>query len=240
MPLLPPLARAAGVLEIIDGPPVPFADLACCMADIARVNGWFFGRMVTMIHVKRMVSALPADRVITVLDVGTGGADIPCAVVRWARRAGRRVRVLALDRDPATLRIAAEATRAYPEITFVRGDALSLPVRPGAVDLAISAMTLHHLEPDAAVRYLAEMDVAARVGFVVNDLVRTRLAHAVVWLITRFITRSSISRHDGPLSVLRSYTPPEVTALCEKAGLLDASVVYHWPYLRLCAVRERR
>jgi hypothetical protein len=240
MPFLPPLARAAGAREIIDGPPVPFADLACCMTDIARVNGLFFGRMVTMIHVRRMVAALPADRLVTVLDVGTGGADIPCAVVRWARRAGRRVRVFALDRDPATLRIAAQAARPYPEITFLQGDALSLPIRPGAVDLTISAMTLHHLEPDAAVRYLGEMDAAARVGFVVNDLVRTRLAHAVVWLITRFVTRGAIARHDGPLSVLRSYTPREVTALCEKAGLLDASVVYHWPYLRLCAVRERR
>lgn len=240
MPFRPPLARAADALEIIDGPPVPFADLSCCMTDIARVNGLFFGRMVTMIHVKRMVSRLPADRLVTVLDVGTGGADIPRAVVRWARRAGRRVRVFALDRDPATLRIATDATRTYPEITFVRGDALSLPIRPGTVDLTISALTLHHLDPDAAVRYLAEMDAAARVGFVVNDLVRTRLAHAVVWLITRFVTRGAIARHDGPLSVLRSYTPSEVTALCEKAGLLDASVVYHWPYLRLCAIRERR
>jgi hypothetical protein len=227
-------------LEIIDGPrPVPFADLACCMTDLARVNGLFFGRMVTMIHVKQMLSALPADRVVTVLDVGTGAADIPRRVVRWARRAGRRIRVFALDRDPATLQIATQAARDYPEITFLQGDALSLPIRPGAVDLTISAMTLHHLEPDAAVRYLAEMDGAARVGFVVNDLVRTRLAHAVVWLITRFVTRSAIARHDGPLSVLRAYTPGEVTELCEKAGLLDASVVYHWPYLRLCAVRAK-
>jgi Methyltransferase domain len=240
MSVFPPLARAAGTPEIIDGPPVPFAELACCMADIARVNGLFFGRMVTMIHVKRMIAALPADRLVTVLDVGTGAADIPRAVVRWARRARRRIRVFALDRDPATLRIAAEMGPDYPEITFLQGDALSLPIRPGAVDLTISAMTLHHLEPDAAVEYLGEMDGAARVGFVVNDLVRTRLAHAVVWLVTRFVTRSRISRHDGPLSVLRAYTPGEVTALCEKAGLLDASVVYHWPYLRLCAVRARR
>src|SRR5215475_10333251 len=238
MPFFPPLARAAGALEIIDGPrPIPFADLACCMTDIARVNGLFFGRMVTMIHVKQMLSALPADRVVTVLVVGTGAADIPRRVVRWARRAGRRIRVYALDRDPATLEIATRAAWDYPEITFLRGDALSLPIRPAAVDLTISAMTLHHLEPDAAVRYLAEMDGAARVGFVVNDLVRTRLAHAVVWLITRFVTRGAIARHDGPLSVLRAYTPGEVTELCEKAGLLDASVVHHWPYLRLCAVR---
>ena len=234
------MARAADTLEIIDGPhPVPFAEMACCMMDIARVNGLFGGRMVTMIHVKRMLGALPADRPITVLDVGTGAGDIPRAVVRWARRAGRRIRVLALDRDAATLQIAAQVVRGYPEITFVRGDALSLPIRPGSVDLTISAMTLHHLEPDAGVRYLSEMDGSARLGIVVNDLVRTRVAHAVVWLITRFITRSAISRHDGPLSVRRAYTPREVSGLCEKAGLPDASVVHHWPYLRLCAVRAK-
>ena len=240
MPFFPPLARAAGVLEIIDGPPVPFKDMACCMTDISRVNGLFGGRMVTMVHVKRLLAAWPADRLVTVLDVGTGAGDIPRELVRWARREGRRIRIFALDRDPATLQIAATLVRDYPEITFLRGDALRLPIRAGSVDLTISAMTLHHLEPDAGVRYLAEMDRAARVGFVVNDLVRSRVAHWVVWLITRFITRSAISRHDGPLSVKRSYTPHEVSGLCEKAGVRDASVVHHWPYFRFCAVRTKR
>ena len=241
MPLFPPLARAAGVLELIDGPsPVAFDDMTCCMMDISRVNGLFGGRMVTMIHVKRLLAALPAGRLVTVLDVGTGAGDIPRALVRWARAEGRRIRVFALDRDADTLTIAARMVGGYPEISFVRGDALSLPIRPGGVDLAISAMTLHHLEPDAGVRYIAEMDAAARVGMIVNDLVRSRIAHAVVWLITRFITRSAISRHDGPLSVRRSYTPREVSRLCEQAGVKDASVVHHWPYLRFCAVRAKR
>ncbi|HYB70752.1 MAG TPA: methyltransferase domain-containing protein [Candidatus Bathyarchaeia archaeon] len=240
MPFFAPLARAVGTLEIIDGPnPVPFAEMACCMTDISRVNGLFGGRMVTMIHVRKLLADLPADRLVTVLDVGTGAGDIPRALVRWARREGRRIRVFALDRDAATLQIAARIVREYPEITFLRGDALALPIRPGAVDLTISAMTLHHLEPDAGARYLVEMDRAARVGFVVNDLVRSRIAHAVVWLITRFITRSAISRHDGPLSVRRSYTPPEVDRLCEEAGLRGVSVVHHWPYFRFCAVRAK-
>ena len=239
MPFFSPLARAAGVLEIIDGPPVPFKDMACCMKDISRVNALFGGRMVTMVHVKRLLDALPAERLITVLDVGTGAGDIPRELVRWARRQGRRIRIFALDRDAATLQIAAQVVREYPEICFVRGDALSLPIRAGAVDLTISAMTLHHLEPDAGVRYLAEMDRAARLGFVVNDLVRSRVAHWVVWLITRFITRSAISRHDGPLSVKRSYTPVEVSGLCERAGLVGVDVVHHWPYFRFCAVRVK-
>jgi hypothetical protein len=83
------------------------------------------------------------------------------------------------------------------------------------------------------------MDRAARAGFVVNDRVRSRLAPGVVWVITRFVSRSAIARHDGPRSGRRSYTPGEVSRLCEQAGLTGVDVVHHWPYFRFCAVRTK-
>jgi hypothetical protein len=108
------------------------------------------------------------------------------------------------------------------------------------VDLAISALTLHHLEPNHAVAHLTEMDAAARLGLVVNDLVRSRAAYVTVWLATRLFARNRLSRHDGPLSVLRAYTPAETRALCDKAGLFDASLFVHAPLMRQCAVRAKR
>jgi hypothetical protein len=148
--------------------------------------------------------------------------------------------VFALDRGRATLGYARAYTARYPEITLIQGDALDLPVRPESVDIVISAMTLHHLGPEEAARYLREIDGAARSGWVVNDLVRGRIAHGLVWLLTRLFTRSAMARHDGPLSILRSYTPPEVTALCEKAALFDVRVVHHVSLIRQCAVRAKR
>ena len=56
----------------------------------------------------------------------------------------------------------------------------------------------------------------------------------------RIFSRSRMAQHDGPMSVLRSYTPPEVAALCEKAGLFDAEVVHHAVFIRQCAVRAKR
>ena len=219
--------------------PAPFADLSQSLADVARLNALFGGRHITLIQVKRLLAGAPRGRAITVLDVGTGGADMPRALARWARRAGRRIRILALDRDPATLAVARRATARYPEIVLLQGDALALPVRARSVDVVISALTLHHLEPAAAVRYLAEIDATARMGFVVNDLVRSRAAYAVVWLATRALTRNPMSRHDGPLSVLRAYTPREVQALCEKAGLFDVRVLRYPQLARQCAVRAK-
>lgn len=220
--------------------PAPAAEIGGCLDAITRLNGLFGGRWLTLRYFRHLLRSLPADRMVTVLDVGAGAADIPVTLVRWARRRGRALRVIALDRGHATLEYARGYTAGYPEITLVQGDALALPVRAESVDIVISAMTLHHLGPEEATRYLTEIDGAARRGWIVNDLVRGRLAHALVRLLTRLFTRSAMARHDGPLSILRSYTPPEVTALCEKAGLFDARVVHHFALIRQCAVRSKR
>ena len=239
MGLFPPLPRAEHAVEMLDRP-APFPDLAQSLADIARLNALFGGRHITLTHVKRLLAGAPRDRAVTLLDVGTGGADIPRALTRWARRAGRRIRILALDRDPAMLAFARHASASYPEIVLLQGDAAALPVRPGSIDIVISALTLHHLEPAAAARHLAEMDATARIGLLVNDLVRSRAAYVVVWLVTRALTRNRMSRHDGPLSVLRAYTPDEVRTLCENAGL-HAVRVFRYPELaRQCVVGTKQ
>lgn len=238
MQLLAPLPRAADAVELLDRP-APFRELRRCLADVARLNGAFGGRRLTVAHVRRLLRRLPAGRPATVLDLGTGGADIPRALVRWARRAGRRVRVFALDRDGAALTVARGNAARYPEIVLFQADALAPPFRPRSVDVVISALTLHHLEPPAAARFLAAIDSTARAGFVVNDLVRSRTAYALVWLATRLLARSRMSWHDGPLSVLRAYTPEELRELCRRAGLRDVRVHRYPPLLRQCAVRVK-
>jgi ubiquinone/menaquinone biosynthesis C-methylase UbiE len=232
------LPRAEHAVEILDGP-VPLADLARCLADVARLNALFGGRFLTTMHVKRLAAAMPSGRPLTILDVGTGGGDVPRALVRWARRAARRIRVIALDRDAATLGVARGFARDYPEIAFVRGDAEDVPLGTGAVDIAISSLMLHHLAEPAAARHLAEMDRVARRGFVVNDLARSRPGYGLVWLVTRLCGANYMSRHDGPVSVTRAYVPDELRALCDRAGLEDVRIAHYRPLLRHCAIQEK-
>ena len=239
MPRLAPLERDVDAVELTDLP-APFEEVASSLATISRFNALFGGRRIVVRQACELLAALPAARPVTVLDVGTGAADIPAALVRWARRAGRKIRVLALDHGSATLAYARGGAAAYPEITLVQGDALALPVKPESVDLVISALTLHHVPGGDVARYLGEIDGAARLGWVVNDLVRGRVARALVWALTRVLSRSAMARHDGPMSVARSYTPSELKALCEKAGFFDARVAHHAAFIRHSAVRVKR
>jgi hypothetical protein len=51
-------------------------------------------------------------------------------------------------------------------------------------------------------------------------------------MLTRIFTRNRYTRHDAPLSVLRSYTVSEQDALAERAGLACRRIVKE-PFWRI-------
>ena len=223
------LARAAGAREYLDDSVSP-ADRAAELADIDRLNAWFGGYRLTERAIDRLTARRPATETLWVLDVGGGPAYFAQRLVERARRRGRRLRAVVVDRK---LEIPAEHRG---HVTLVQADALALPFRPGAAHVVTASLTLHHMEPAAVVGCLREMRAAAQLGVVVNDLLRTRLALVLVWLATRLFTRHHFARHDGPLSVRRAYSPAELRALALAAGLA-APVVRRHPWLgRLVAV----
>jgi ubiquinone/menaquinone biosynthesis C-methylase UbiE len=222
------MRRAAGAREHLDGR-VPPADLAATLADLDRLNAWFGGHALSLARVRRVAAVTSRARTLGVVDVGGGDGAFARRVARWARRGGRRVRVLVVDADEATARLASQACAAYPEIAVIRADAQALPCASSTADVVHAGLTLHHLEPDAAVPALREMRRICRGRLVVNDLARTPLALALVWLATRVLPVHPISRHDGPMSVRRAYAPRELDALLGAAGVARATVTrYPW------------
>lgn len=210
-------------LEHLDRP-LPVTDLAASLADIERLNARFGGHRLTVREVARQLARVRRDRRVVVVDVGGGRGDLALHLVRWARGAGRAIRVIVVDRDATTVRLARRHCAGVPEVTVIQGDATALPMREAAVDVAVSVLTLHHLDPDGAAAALAEMRTVARAAVVVNDLLRSRVTWCLVWLATRLCARHPVSRHDGPLSVRRAYSVDELTVLGDKARLVRFTV----------------
>jgi ubiquinone/menaquinone biosynthesis C-methylase UbiE len=216
------MKREEHAREFLDAP-LPAADLSASLADIERL-AVFGGHRLTVRSVARRARTLPRDRRLVVVDVGGGRGDLARHLVEWARGEHRAIRVIVVDRDPVTVALARRHCEAFPEIAVVQGDATALPLRARGVDLALSVLTLHHLDPAGATAMLAEMRTAARVAVIVNDLLRGHFSWLLVWLATRLFARHPISRHDGPLSVRRAYSIAELRALAEKAGLAPVTI----------------
>jgi len=211
--------RLTGAEELLDGPLDDRPALVGNLRDLARVNRRLGGIDLSA----RAIEALaPGHSSIEVLDVGTGGADIPLALIDRGRDRGRLVRVTGIDNRPEVLEAAALADRRVTstgELVLHVADGQALPFPDGAFEVAHSSLVMHHLEPDAARALLAEMARVARRGVVVNDLVRGRAAWAGAWALSHLATRNRFTRRDAPLSVRRAYSVAELTALLAAAGI---------------------
>ena len=104
-------------------------------------------------------------------------------------------------------------------------DARELPWPDGSFDVVHSSLLVHHLEPRDAIAFLREAGRVARLGVIVNDLVRARRNWVAARAGLPLITRNRFTRHDGPMSVQRSYTRVELRALLAGANLRPVAEV---------------
>lgn len=216
--------RLALAPEHLDGPLTDLDVLAGNLADLGRINRVFGGVALSRRAIEALVDgqADVSGSALRLVDIGTGGADMPVALIRAWRRRGARLSVTAIDSRPEVLQAAAAARpslQAEADLRLEVADGLDLPYPDNAFDVAHASLVLHHLEPHEAVTLLREMARVADRGVVINDLARGWLPWLGAWLTLHVITRNRFTLHDGPLSVRRAYTVSEARQLLARAGL---------------------
>jgi hypothetical protein len=211
----------------MDDPDVDRADLDRSLRFIRMVNRRLGGTSAAVRHLARWSAQWPADATIRVVDIGTGSADIPLAITRWAQRAGRRVHVTGVDLHATTLELAREHVGEVRNIELVQADALRLMDRfeAGAFDYAHAGMFLHHLDDIEVMTVLRIMHRLAGRGLIWNDLVRGTAELLAVRLLT--LGGPAIVRHDGSVSVAAGFTRREALDLARRVGLPDIAYRRH-------------
>jgi SAM-dependent methyltransferase len=203
--------------ELVDGLITDRQLLRHNLHDMALANRWLGAQRSMVGRVGAWLRSLPTNRHVTVLDVATGSGDFPLTLHQWSVQQGRAVALFASDVNREVLDVAREELREYP-VQLVQHDALHMPFRDRSVDIITCSQALHHFDRDAVVRLLQEFARVARIGVIVSDLRRSYIAYWGARLMA-YGPVSALSRHDGPLSVLRAYTPDEVGVLAQRADV---------------------
>jgi SAM-dependent methyltransferase len=179
-----------------------------------------------------------APHVPRVLDVATGGGDVPIRLWRRARRLGLELRIEGCDISPVALEHARAAAAGFAApLRFFEHDALSgSPVE--GYDAVFCSLFLHHLDEEQAATFLRHMADSASQLVLVNDLERSRIGLLLAHVAGRLLTTSDVVHVDGPRSVEGAFTLEEARALAERAGLAGARVSWRWPFRWLLSWRR--
>ena len=224
------LAVRSQAEELMDADDLDAATYADVVGDLATVNTVTMARRPTLDFLARATAGRKSFRL---LDVGFGDGDMLRRIARWVKAKGIEAELVGVDLNPRS----EQAARAHGgDIRYVTGDYADLAHEPW--DVIVSSLVAHHMSHDQLIAFLRFMEGHASAGWFVNDLHRHGFAHWGFPVLATIARWHPIVRHDGTLSIARSYRPDEWPPLLAEAGITEAKVRRVFPF-RLCVERLR-
>lgn len=215
--------------ELLDG-----REIAVMLRELRQVNRWLGGTAACLRAVRAVVETRlrqgQGRKRVRIVDFGSGSADIPVALVKWARGKGYPIQVTAIDSNFLVCKTAVDQTSRFPEISIIHGDVRNPPVKQGAYDLALCSAFLHHFADEQIRGIVTNLRANAREAVVISDLQRHVLAYLGIRLLTSLFSRSRAVRRDGPLSVRKGFRRAELLTILNQAGITAVAVKWRWAF----------
>jgi SAM-dependent methyltransferase len=200
--------------ELLDDPTADPAAVTLSLRNVARANRWFGGAAAVRYGLGLLLRDLPRRQPLTLLDLGTGAGDLPRRAVGWARRRGHVLRPLGLELSRPAAALAASA--GVPCAVACAGVP---PLKQRSVDIVLVSQVAHHFTRESAIRLVRTCDALARLGVVVADLRRGRLAPLAFRVGSTALRFDPVTKADGLTSIRRGYTTGELRELLLAAGV---------------------
>lgn len=163
----------------------------------------------------------------TILDLGAGGCDIPVWLSRTALKQSIRLVIYCIDNDRRIASFAARNCRGIEGIEIVVGDVFDVLTEYEA-DYLISNHFLHHLSDEDIIRLLKIINTKSKYGFIINDLLRSRVSLFFFFMICPLFFRNSFTLRDGLQSITRGFKAEELKKFRNVAGV-DSAISYVSP-----------
>lgn len=212
------LSHRSTLPERMDDPGLPLADYARCLRDLAAVNRVTLTHRPTLRWLGRAAHGVDPATPLRILDVACGAGDLLRAIRSWADRRGLTVALEGIDLNPRSATEAAGLTPPAMAIAFRTGDVFAYRPEPRP-DFVVTSQFAHHLADHDIVRLLRWLEEHSARGWFVADLHRSALAYWGFGLLATLARWHPIVRHDGMVSVARSFRRADWERLLATARL---------------------
>lgn len=204
--------------EKMDDPSRTPAELGQALRHIDVLNSVFFGFAAVNKRIKQLLRT-HESKSIRVLDVGCGSGKHLRQIRSLARQHSLEFSGVGVDISSSVISVANGTEDGHhPAIEYVVADALELPFGSHSFDLVVASLFFHHMDDRDIIAALKELNRVGKV-VIINDLVRSKLAFWGLTLVTRLLPFCPMVKHDGPVSVKRSFVTDDFVRISSDSGI---------------------
>ena len=154
----------------------------------------------------------------------------------FGRKFDYNFKLIGIDANPDAIAYAKELSKDYPELSFESMDIFSKDFKKQSYDIVLCTLFLHHFKKEQLISFLQSTIQKARLGIVVNDLHRHKLAYYLFKIIGLFI-KNKMVREDGLISVLRAFKRKDLQAISRQIKA-KYSVQWKWAFRYLWILKK--
>ena len=203
---------------------------------LENINRWLGGNLMTVKALKKVLKNHPKEQELTIADIGCGHGDILRDVAKFGRKNGYKMKLIGMDANPTAIAYANELSTEFPELSFKTEDIFSEAFKNRKFDVVLATLFLHHFKEAQLTSFLGNTLKQTKIGIVVNDLHRHKLAYYLFMLLSVFIKNNMIIE-DGLTSVLRGFKRNELVHISNKLKV-KPQISWKWAFRFQWILRE--
>lgn len=212
----------------MDGPLLDPGELYCNLNELIFINRFTASYRTTYKELRRLLPS--GQKRFRILDLGCGAGDWLNFLHKKSKSEGLNFILTGNDAESHAIEFSRQKfPDLAPRVDWRICDFREILRSPEPFDIITCNLFCHHLTDEEIVELLDLMASKARLGFIINDLERHRLAYWGIWVLTRIFSRSRYTKNDAPLSVKRGFRVSEwkkLTAdLRNKPDIIDLKIV---------------
>jgi SAM-dependent methyltransferase len=214
--------------ELLDGNNISRELLFQNLRELDFINRILGGHNISLNGIKKLVTK--KNKTYHIADLGCGSGRTMIHIANWARAKGYHVKLTGVDKNADVIHFMKDCCKDYPEISGIVADYHDFLKSETPIDIVHCSLFCHHLEDKELEELFHFFECCAKTGFVINDLHRNRIAYYGVSVITYLLNGSALSKHDGPVSILRAFKWNELNMLLQKARVKNYSIKWMWAF----------
>nr|WP_299382349.1 methyltransferase domain-containing protein [Allomuricauda sp.] len=224
--------------ERMDNPDMSFELLQNAYKDINLCNRLLGGQSIT---IKAVWDLVKKDRKksYTILDMGCGDGTMLLKLSNFLSKKGVSHVMKGVDQREDVLSIAEQKCATYPQISFHKQDILLADARYKS-DILINTLTMHHFEEERMEAFLGKFQELAKIGIVINDLHRSKIAYMLFRIFSFFVLKTDVAKYDGLVSISKGFRKSELLQMAQKIPNVSHSIQWKWAFRYVWVMKFNR